>query len=399
MDLTRLGENICRLRTEKRLSQEELAAALAVSRQSVSKWETGASVPDLDKLMRLSEIFGVTLDALVRGPVPPEQSETEAAAAPRPGGPAPAAAGLPFAGRPLEGSTAEGLSSAAGAAGCTGPADAAPLPNAGTAAASRKGAAGSPAAAASSDARTAASFASGQAGFAGAASGMPAQAAGGREADPSAFAQGRSAAPVRPLAQTIVGGLLVGFSALVWLLCTLLGGVLAGLIYALPFLLCGIICLKARRHAGLWCAWAVGFCLDVYLRWTTGLNWRMIRYTFLWEDSWNYVRLAIAWVQAAGLAALLLVTVWRLGRRPLALTRPQQVRLAAGWLGFVLLAAIVFLMQYGIGILLQGPDLLAAWPMLYSLLYYIGDWLLLPALTAMLTVTVRALRGRRARKN
>lgn len=62
-----LGENITRLRTEKGWSQGDLADALDVSRQSISKWETDSSVPELDKLLKLSELFGVTLDALVRG--------------------------------------------------------------------------------------------------------------------------------------------------------------------------------------------------------------------------------------------------------------------------------------------------------------------------------------------
>lgn len=62
-----LGENIIRLRTEKRLTQEELADLLGVSRQSVSKWESDASVPELDKLIRLSEVFDITMDELVKG--------------------------------------------------------------------------------------------------------------------------------------------------------------------------------------------------------------------------------------------------------------------------------------------------------------------------------------------
>ena len=65
-----LGSNISRLRAEKRLSQGELADILNVSRQSVSKWETDASVPDLDKLVRLSRVFDVTLDELVTGEAP-----------------------------------------------------------------------------------------------------------------------------------------------------------------------------------------------------------------------------------------------------------------------------------------------------------------------------------------
>ena len=62
-----LHETIYRLRTARNMSQLELAEALEVSRQSISKWETGAAVPELDKLVRLSDVFGITLDELVRG--------------------------------------------------------------------------------------------------------------------------------------------------------------------------------------------------------------------------------------------------------------------------------------------------------------------------------------------
>ena len=62
-----LSETIYRLRTEHGLSQGDLAAELDVSRQSISKWETGSSVPELDKLVAMSRLFGVTLDELVLG--------------------------------------------------------------------------------------------------------------------------------------------------------------------------------------------------------------------------------------------------------------------------------------------------------------------------------------------
>ena len=65
-----LAENIYRLRTEKNMSQLDLADALEVSRQSVSKWETGAAVPELDKLVKMAKLFGVTLDELVSGEAP-----------------------------------------------------------------------------------------------------------------------------------------------------------------------------------------------------------------------------------------------------------------------------------------------------------------------------------------
>ena len=61
------GETIYTLRTQNNLSQGELADQLDVSRQSVSKWENNVAVPELDKIIRMSEIFGVTVDALVKG--------------------------------------------------------------------------------------------------------------------------------------------------------------------------------------------------------------------------------------------------------------------------------------------------------------------------------------------
>ena len=68
-----LGETIYRLRTERGMSQGTLADALDVSRQSVSKWENNSAVPELDKLLKMSELFGVTLDQLVgrESPTPP----------------------------------------------------------------------------------------------------------------------------------------------------------------------------------------------------------------------------------------------------------------------------------------------------------------------------------------
>lgn len=62
-----LGETIYRLRTNMHMSQGDLADALGVSRQSVSKWENNNAVPDLDKLVKMSDLFGVSLDELVKG--------------------------------------------------------------------------------------------------------------------------------------------------------------------------------------------------------------------------------------------------------------------------------------------------------------------------------------------
>ncbi len=73
-----LGENIYRLRTDKNLSQGDLADALDVSRQSVSKWENNSAVPELDKLIKMAEVFGISLDTLVGNTA----EKTQKAAAP-----------------------------------------------------------------------------------------------------------------------------------------------------------------------------------------------------------------------------------------------------------------------------------------------------------------------------
>ena len=61
-----LAEKIIKLRKQNGWSQEDLAMQLNVSRQSVSKWESTASIPDLDKIVKLSEIFGVSTDYLLK---------------------------------------------------------------------------------------------------------------------------------------------------------------------------------------------------------------------------------------------------------------------------------------------------------------------------------------------
>lgn len=65
----KLYEKIMYLRKQNGMSQEDLAFKLDVSRQSVYKWETGTSVPEMDKIRKLSEIFGVTYDALLNDAV------------------------------------------------------------------------------------------------------------------------------------------------------------------------------------------------------------------------------------------------------------------------------------------------------------------------------------------
>ncbi|MBE7069419.1 MAG: helix-turn-helix transcriptional regulator [Ruminococcaceae bacterium] len=62
-----IGDRIQNLRKTKGMSQEELADAIGVSRQAVSKWESEQAAPDLEKVIIMSDLFEVTTDYLLKG--------------------------------------------------------------------------------------------------------------------------------------------------------------------------------------------------------------------------------------------------------------------------------------------------------------------------------------------
>lgn len=77
-----LAERLTALRKRAGLSQGDVAERLNVSRQAVSRWETGLTVPSTDNLSRLGRLYGVTLDELLSysAPLPPEKPQEEAPA-------------------------------------------------------------------------------------------------------------------------------------------------------------------------------------------------------------------------------------------------------------------------------------------------------------------------------
>lgn len=84
-----IADRIQSLRKQKGMSQIELADAIGVSRQAVSKWESEQAIPDLDKIVAMSEIFGTTTDYLLKGIEPiEEESGAATATAAVPGAPA-----------------------------------------------------------------------------------------------------------------------------------------------------------------------------------------------------------------------------------------------------------------------------------------------------------------------
>lgn len=268
-----LGERIYHLRTAKNMSQGDLAERLDVSRQSISKWENNNATPDLEKLLKLCEVFGISLDELVKGEVPT---------------PAPA---VPVS-KPASGHRTAGI-------------------------------------------------------------------------------------------------VLFGLAAFVLLLLTIMGGFAAGLILAVPFLVCGTICMVCRRHAGLWCAWAAAIMVDLFLRYATGLSWGNILHSLHWTPEMNYARLAIAWVQFLVILVLICVTAVRF--RPD--REANRKRLVIRWgIVFLLTVALwalgkvfyVIVMQNGGNIGTMEPFYL-----FYNITQNLIDWTRILAFSAALTETLR----------
>lgn len=226
-----LGENIVRLRTNKNWSQSDLAEALEVSRQSVSKWETDTSIPELDKLLKLSELFGVTLDELVNG---------------------------------------EEISKV-----------------------------------------------------------------------------GVVSVSEHEKRHSIAGMVLLCTGVVIMILCLLFAGdLLAGLLLASPFMICGVICFVVKKHVGLYCAWIVYLCVDLYLRFAAGLSWTTIFMTHIWTAQMNYARLVIAWVQFIGMITMIVCTVCSYRTLKLPMTKKEVTWLIIGW--FVVIVMLPIIMSYGV---------------------------------------------------
>ena len=79
MDQTKVGAFIKELRREHNLTQEQMADRFGVSRRTVSRWENGRNLPELDLLIELSDAFGVDLRELLEGQRKPERLNPELA--------------------------------------------------------------------------------------------------------------------------------------------------------------------------------------------------------------------------------------------------------------------------------------------------------------------------------
>ena len=66
MNAVDIGKYLAELRKYYGVTQEELAVRVGVTRQAVSKWETGTTIPDIEILMNLSEIYGISINDIIK---------------------------------------------------------------------------------------------------------------------------------------------------------------------------------------------------------------------------------------------------------------------------------------------------------------------------------------------
>ena len=236
----KLGEKIYNLRTAKNLSQGDLAEMLGVSRQSISKWENSSAMPDLEKIIKLSDIFEVSIDELVKGDatLSGKQANT-AGAAPK----------VEYV-QVVQKQTIEG--------------------------------------------------------------------------------------------RKIAGIILFCMAFLLTFGILLLTGSLGGIIYAIPFLLCGIICFTVKKHTGLVCCWTTYIIIDIFLQLATGSSRGLALNTIHYLRAMGNIsiNLIISWIWLGLTAALVVWTVVAMKKSQVANMSKLKVKLTAGWITYIVLYAV-----------------------------------------------------------
>ncbi len=289
-----LGSRIQKYRKGRGLSQEQLADLLSVSRQSISKWETDAAVPELEKLLRMSDIFGVSLDALVR-------EDTEPPATP-------------------------------------------PIPT----------------------------------------------------APPTV-----SARPAPPHKTT--GIILLCTAAVLFVLLTVLGGIVGGLLFASPFLATGLICLFVRRHVGLLSGWTLYVLTDIYLTYATGASRGAVLAALRYPEYIGNPRiLIVSWIWVLLLLLLYVCTLISFRKMERTADRKTVIQM--------LLSGILPFLSTGVSLLVtriyerilhaaqasQNAQLLfEAGYIPYSIAQFVLSWISILAVACFLTLLCARLRHRK----
>lgn len=283
VDEINLGKTIYEQRIKKNLSQGDLANLLIISRQSVSKWENNSAVPDLEKMMKLSEIFEISLDELVKG-IKPETTEHI---------------------KIIKEVIIQ---------------------------------------------------------------------------EPKR--EGRKTAAIVLFFMAFLGFFLI----------FVMTGSLGGIIYALPFLVCGIICLVFKKNVGLWCAWAIYLLFDMFLRWATGITIGMIRLTPVFTADMNYARLAMAYGILAITLILMGVTIHCFVKQPFEAKPVNKKLLFGGWIGWILFVLIQQLFSRSeLHFYLLSHFL--SYETIYTFVLMFVEWIRRGLLMVLIIITIRFMKS------
>lgn len=237
-----LGEKIYNLRMSKNLSQGDLAEMLGVSRQSISKWENNSAVPDLEKIIKLSDIFGISIDDMVKGDTHSAEKQTTAA----------------------------------------------------------------------------------------------------ETATKIEYVQ----VVQRPAMEgrKIAGIILFCLAFVVTFGILLATGSFGGIFYAIPFIICGIICFTVKKHTGLVCSWTMYVIIDIFMQFATGASKAMalntVRYIKLGMIRSVTLNLIISWIWLIITAVLVVWTAMVLRKTPVADMTKFKTKLIAGWVVYIALYAV-----------------------------------------------------------
>ena len=275
-----LGERISKYRKAQALSQEDLANLLNVSRQSVYKWESNLSTPELEKLIALSNIFNVSLDELVKGDTPIVSDNSKADSVQT----------------------------------------------------NKKG-----------------------------------------------------------IVRIVIGAISLALGILILLVAIPQGmwsfqGLLGAVLYGVPFVAIGLICLLAKRYIGLKCAWALYISVSAYVKYFTSISASYVKYTFEWTKQMNYTRLAFAWV-------LFIITVVLIAATVISLLKNHKIK--KNDVAVIIVCAISLLLVKYIPIgkyLLRNPSFAANYHSIYVLhtisliKSFINSWLLIIILVRLIPI-------------
>lgn len=157
-----------------------------------------------------------------------------------------------------------------------------------------------------------------------------------------------------------IGKALCGLSILLIIIFALLKSFFTGLFLALPIFSCGLILIFKRENVLLYCLWTIFFFVDIYIRYGTGITWRLIFLTKNFLPQWNYPRLTVAWIEFIIFILLTIITIVKEKNKPLILNNKKKVFYILGWILF-----FVLLVPFD----LNDLSILA------NIYYIFGDWL------------------------